>query len=99
MAESPSTTEVVPLMLTVVVSMVSVTWVTAGCLLIARSSKLPPVAPVMVALTLPASMYTSSAGAGTLAVPVVLPASMVMVAPLLRVTVTVVCALLLKVAV
>ena len=42
--------------------------------------------------TLPASTYTSSLGAATLTVPVLAPAAMVIVAPLLSVTVTAVCA-------
>ncbi|MNL09889.1 hypothetical protein D3C87_1306690 [compost metagenome] len=85
--------------MTVVVSMVSVTSVTAGTLLGTRFSKLPPVAVEIVASTLPASLYTSSAGAGTVTVPVVLPASIVITAPLDRVTVTGEPAALVKVAV
>ena len=47
---------------------------------------------LIVADTLPASTYTSSLGAATLTVPVLAPAAMVIVAPLLSVTVTGVCA-------
>ena len=53
-----------------------------------RLSKLPPDALLIVADTLPASTYTSSPGAATLAVPELAPAAMVIVAPLLSVTVT-----------
>ena len=60
--------------------------------MIASASKLPPVALLMVADTLPASTYTSSLGAATLTLPEVAPAAMLMVAPLLSVTVTGVCA-------
>ena len=42
----------------------------------------------MVADTLPASTYTSSLGAGTLTLPLLAPAAIVIVAPLLSVTVT-----------
>ncbi|MNF04492.1 hypothetical protein D3C80_2040190 [compost metagenome] len=73
--------------------------VTAGALLIARFSKLPPVAVVIRALTEPASMYGSSPGAATVTLPEVWLAAMVMVWPLLKVTVTGVPAGLVKVAV
>jgi len=95
----PSATAVVPSMLRVVVWMVSVTAVTAALSLTVSCSKLPPVVPVMVAETLAALMYTSLAGAATVTVPVVLPASIWITAPLLRVTVMAVSALLVKVAV
>ena len=68
-------------MLTVVVSIVSVMLVVAAAGLMTRFSKLPPVAPVMVLLTLPASRYTSSVGAARLMLPVLLPAAMVMTCP------------------
>ncbi|MNJ49387.1 hypothetical protein D3C76_1347660 [compost metagenome] len=84
---------------TVVVLVVSATWVTAGLSLISSFSKLPPLAPVMVALTSPASMYTSSLGASMVMLPEVLSAAMMMVLPLLKVTVTGVPAGLLRVAV
>ena len=42
----------------------------------------------MVADTLPASTYTSSPGAGTLDLPLLAPVAMMIVAPLLKVTVT-----------
>ena len=79
---------------TVVVSMVSVTAVVAAAGLTASASKLPPVAAVIVADTLPASTYTSSLGAATLTVPELAPAAIVIVAPLLSVTVTGDCAVL-----
>ena len=66
--------------LTVVESSVSVTAVVAAAGLTARLSKLPPLAPVMVAETVPASTITSSAGASTATVPVESPAAMVMTA-------------------
>ncbi|MCY1455788.1 hypothetical protein D9M71_729460 [compost metagenome] len=53
----------------------------------------------MVALTSPASMYTSSLGASMVMLPEVLSAAMMMVLPLLKVTVTGVPAGLLRVAV
>ncbi|MNE70033.1 hypothetical protein D3C77_361370 [compost metagenome] len=99
MAFSPSATDVVPVMPTVVVLMVSLTWVTAGLSLMSSFSKLPPVAPVMVSLMSPASMYTSSLGASIVMLPLVLSAPMMMVLPLLKVTVTAVPAGLLRVAV
>jgi len=51
----PSDTEGVAVKLTVAVSTVSVTVVTAGVPLTAMFSKLPPLAVVMLALTWPAS--------------------------------------------
>ena len=82
-----------------VVFTVSVTVVTAGVLSTARLSKLPPVADTMLRDTLPASTYTSSLGAGTLTLPLVAPAAMVIVAPPFSVTVTVLWAALVSVAV
>ena len=73
--------------------------VTAAAVLIARFSKLPPVALEIVADTLPASTTTSSLGAGTLTLPALAPAAMVIVAPLLSVTVTALCAALVSAAV
>ncbi|MNF88333.1 hypothetical protein D3C84_708260 [compost metagenome] len=49
-------TDVLPVMLTVVLSMVSVTSVAAGVVLGTRFSKLPPVALSMLTSTLPASL-------------------------------------------
>ena len=95
----PSAAEGVAFSETVELSMVSVTLVTAGTVLGTRFSKLPPVALEMVASTLPASLYTSSAGAATVAVPEVAPAAIVITAPLLKVTVTGVPAALVRVAV
>ena len=95
----PSATLGVAVRLSVVVAMVSVTAVVAAAGLIVRFSKLPPVADTMVRDTLPASTYTSSLGAGTLSVPLVAPAAMVIVVPPVIVTVTALCAALLSVAV
>ena len=61
-------------------------------------TKTPPVAVLIVADMAPASAYTSSAGAATLTVPLVVPAAMAMVAPLDSVTLTGVCAAWLSVA-
>src|SRR5688500_8559439 len=88
----PSATLAVAVRLTVVVAIVSVIAVVAAAGLIARLSKLPPVALEIVADTLPASTYTSSLGAAALTVPLLVPAAMLIVAPLLSVTVTAVCA-------
>ncbi|MNF60821.1 hypothetical protein D3C81_1519900 [compost metagenome] len=52
----PSAADSVAVSFTVVVSMVSVTLVTAGTVLGTRFSKLPPVAVEIVASTLPASL-------------------------------------------
>ena len=68
---------------TVVVSSVSLIVVVAAAGLTASASKPPPLAPVIVADTLPASTYTSSLGAATLTLPLVAPAAMLIVAPLL----------------
>src|SRR5215831_9803277 len=95
----PSATLGLALRLTVVVSIVSVIAVVAAAGLIARLSKLPPLAAVMVADTLPASTYTSSLGAATLTLPLLAPAAMLIVAPLLSVTATAVCATLVSDAV
>ena len=56
-------------------------------------------APLIVADTLPASISTSSLGADTLTEPVLAPAAMTIVAPLLSVTLTGVCAALVSDAV
>ena len=90
----PSATLGVADRLTVVALTVSVTLVVAAAGLIDRFSKLPPLALLIVAETLPASTYASSPGAATLTVPELAPAAMVMVAPLLSVTVTGDCAAL-----
>ena len=76
----------------VVTPTVSLTVVVAAAGLTTRFSKLPPVAVPIVADTLPASAYTSSLGAATLAWPALTPAAIVIVAPLLSVTVTALCA-------
>ena len=60
---------------------------------------MPPVVPVMVVLTVLPLTYTSFGAVGTVTVPVVLPASMVMTEPLLKVTVMAVPAGLVRVAV
>ena len=95
----PSATLGVAVRLTVVVSAVSVMAVVAGAGLTARFSKLPPVALTIVADTLPASTYTSSVGAATVAVPLLAPAAIVITAPLLRVIDTGVLAGLVRLAV
>ena len=97
--EPPSATLGVAVRVAVVVSTVSVTLVTAAVGLIARFSKLPPVAVVIVADTLPASTSASSAGAATVTVPVEAPARMVICALFDSVIVTSVPAGLLSVAV
>ena len=75
-----------------VASTVSFTVVMAGVALTTRFSKFPPLAAATAACTVPASTMASSAGAGTVAVPVLAPAAMVIVAPLVSVTSTGVCA-------
>jgi len=95
----PSATDGVAVRLTVEVSTVSVTLVTAGVLLTTRFSKLPPDTLVMLALTCPASRYGLSPCVANATLPVVWLAPMVMVWPLLRVTVTGDCAALVRVAV
>ena len=94
----PSATLADAVRLTVLASTVSVIVVVAGAPLTTRLSKLPPDAATMLVDTLPASTYTSSLGAGTLTVPELAPAAMVMVAPLARLTVTAVCAAAVRVA-
>ncbi|MNP47729.1 hypothetical protein D3C76_1417980 [compost metagenome] len=82
-----------------VVSMVSVTLVTAAMLLTSSFSKSPPVVPVIVTLRSSASRYTSSLGASMVIDASFEPAAMVMVSPLLSLMTRSVPALLLKVAV
>src|SRR5687767_12893251 len=88
----PSTTLAVAVRLTVVVAIVSVIAVGAAARWTGRVSKLRPLALEIVADTLLACMYRSSLGAATLTVPLLAPAAMLIVAPLLSVTLTVVCA-------
>ena len=88
-----------PVIETVVASIVSVTLVVADAVPISRFSKLPPLVAVIPRETLPASRYTSSVGAAIDTVPVVCPAAMVIVWPLDSVTVSGVCAALVSVAV
>ena len=95
----PSATLGVAVRVTVVVSTVSVTAVTAAAGLATRLSKLPPLVAVIVAETLPASAYTSSVGAGTDTLFDEVPATMTICAPFDSVTVTSVPAALLSVAV
>ena len=95
----PSATLGVAVSDTVVVSSVSVIAVVAGAGSMASLSKLPPEALTIVADTEPASLYTSSPGAGTLTLPELAPAATVIVAPLLSVTVTALCAALVSDAV
>jgi hypothetical protein len=84
---APSVTLAGPAIDSVVVSMVSVTVVEAAAGLMVTASKPPPAVLLIVADTLPASMYGSSPGASTVAVPLVAPAAMAIVAPLDSVTV------------
>ncbi len=65
---------------------VSVTAVVALTVPLAKASKLPPLVPVMLCVTLPASMYTSSVGADTVALPLLDPAAIVITEPPLSVT-------------
>ena len=95
----PSVTLALPVIDSVVASIVSVTDVTAAAGFTTRDSKLPPVAEAIVAETEPASMYTSSVGAGTLTVPLEAPAAMLITAPLDSVTETAVPAGLFRLAV
>jgi hypothetical protein len=95
----PSVTVAAPVRLTVVVLSVSVTLVVAAAGLTASCSKLPPEALLIVVETVPASTYTVSPCAGTLTVPELAPAPIVIVAPLARLTVTGVCAVLVSDAV
>src|SRR5688572_15395930 len=95
----PSATDGVAVSDKVVVSIVSVIVVVAAAGLTASASKPPPLVPLIVADTLPASTITSSLGAATLTVPLVAPAAMPIVAPLLSVTVTALAAGLVNVAV
>ena len=73
--------------------------ITAATVEAARLSKLPPVAPVMLRLTVLLSRYTSSSGAATLTVPLVLPLAMVMTLPPVMVTSTSPCAVAPRLAV
>ena len=73
---------------TVVVSMVSVIWVTAGVGSMVSTTLPPPVVPVTVTLICDGSIYGLSFGAsGTLTLPVVEPAGITITAPLDRVMV------------
>ncbi|MCY1352122.1 hypothetical protein D9M69_384070 [compost metagenome] len=94
-----SSTLGVAVRVTVVVSIESVMVVTAGVVFGTKFSKLPPVVLVMVVLTVLPLLKTSLAEVGTFTEPLVWPAAMVMVEPLDRVTVTGVCAGLVRVAV
>ncbi|MNP75705.1 hypothetical protein D3C76_1728110 [compost metagenome] len=76
----------------------SVMVVTAGVVSGTRFSKLPPVVAVIVVLTVLPLTYTSFAGVSTTTEPLVLPASMTMTEPLLKVTVIGVPAGLVRVA-
>src|SRR5437667_84778 len=95
----PSATDGVAVSDTVVVSIVSVIAVVAALGLTASDSKLPPTAEAIVVDTLPASTMVSSLGAATLTVPLLAPAAIPIVAPLLNVTVTADCAALVSAAV
>src|SRR5688500_9210937 len=95
----PSATLGLALNDTVVVSIVSEIVVVAAAGFTTSDSKLPPDALLIVADTLPASTITSSLGALTLTVPLLEPAAIVIVAPLLKFTVTADCATLVSDAV
>jgi len=76
----PSATAGVALNDTVVVSIVSLTCVTAGVASTARLSKPPPVALTIVVLTSPVSRIVSSPGAATLTEPKLAPVAIVIAA-------------------
>ena len=95
----PSATVGEAVSVTVVVSTVSVTSVTAGAGLRTSDSKLPPLAEVMLSETEPVSTSASSPGAASVSVPVVAPVAMVICWPFDRLTVTGDCAALVSVAV
>ena len=95
----PSVTLALPVIDSVVVSVVSVILVVAAAGFTTRDSKLPPVAELIVAETEPASTYTSSAGAATETEPVEAPLAIVIVAPFDKETVTAPCAALVRLAV
>ena len=97
--QPPSATLGVAVRLTVVVSSVAVMLVVVAAGLTTRFSKLPPVADAIVVVIEPASRYTSSLGAATLAVPDEAPAAIMMTLPLESVTVTGDWAALLRLAV
>ena len=88
-----------PVIETVVASIVSVTLVVADAVPSCRFSKLPPLVAVIERETLPASTYGSSVGARIDTEPVVAPAAIVIVWPLDSVTVSGVCAAFVSVAV
>src|SRR2546421_689605 len=96
---APSATLAVAVRETLVVSIVSAMTVMAAAGFTVSDSKLPPAAELIVTETLPASAYTSSPGAATLTVPELAPAAMPTTAPLDKVTVTGVCATLVRLAV
>ena len=80
--------------------MSSGTVVEAAVVLNARlSNVVPPDTAVMLRVVVAASMYASSVGAATVAVPVVWPLAIVMVAPPVSVTVTALVAAFVRLAV
>ncbi|MNJ52272.1 hypothetical protein D3C77_475990 [compost metagenome] len=88
MITPPSVTLGFAVRVTVVVSMVSVIWVTAGVVSGVTTRPPPPVVPVMVAeISVPSRYTVSFGGMVTLTLPVVWPALMMMIWPLDRVTV------------
>ena len=95
----PSTAAALAVSDTVVVSIVSATLVTTGAPSMTRFSNPPPLASLIDAATLPASTTTSSVGAVTLIAPLLLPAGIVIALPLDSVTVTVLSAGAVRVAV
>ncbi|KWV78896.1 hypothetical protein PFL603g_01663 [Pseudomonas fluorescens] len=95
----PSPTVAVAVRTTSTLSIVSLIVVVAPLPATSSFSKLPPVVSVILTVCVLLSMNTSSVGAGTVTVPTVSPALMVIEEPLSNFSVTSVPALLLKVAV
>ncbi len=95
----PSPTVVVAVRTTSTLSMVSLIVVVAPLPATSNFSKLPPVVSVILTVCVLLSMNTSSVGAGTVTVPTVSPALMVIDEPLSNFSVTSVPALLESVAV
>jgi hypothetical protein len=84
----PSATAAVAVRLTVVVSVTSVIVVVAAVALANSCSKFPPVAEAIVADTFTGLPWYTSFGAATVVEPLEAPPAIVIVAPLLKVTVT-----------
>ncbi len=93
-----SLADVLAVRVTVVVSTESLITVRTGAGFASRCSKLPPEADVMLVLSVLAPWYTSFAACND-TLPLLWPAAMLMTWPLDRLTVTAVCAGLLRVTV